>query len=58
MTLHPLRALGNLSGLGPTSRGRFSQEMLIDDRAPCGCRDGFMKSCFLTYETSPSKVMP
>ena len=22
------------------------------------CRCGFMKSCFLTYETSPSKVMP
>jgi hypothetical protein len=25
-----------------------------DDR----CRRGFMKSCFLTYETNPSKVMP
>jgi ABC-type nitrate/sulfonate/bicarbonate transport system ATPase subunit len=48
-----------LSAYPGTVKGRFAAPVLTKLTGPNDCcRRGFMKSCFLTYETNPSKVMP
>jgi ABC-type nitrate/sulfonate/bicarbonate transport system ATPase subunit len=48
-----------LSAYQGTVKPEFAAPVLTKLTGPDDCcRRGFMESCFLTYETSPSKVMP